>query len=192
MSWSLVETPRNAEGIKKLEDQIRIAADKNILLYCAATDKAPYDDDTRLYPQDSDTKHILIVGSARENGEESSFVNLAQVDYLFPGEGITELDDQKGSSAAAALAAGFSALILWCFRKNPPHQIPSCILNPTNMHYVFESLKDSGSKWINVTKMIGLKDIKTMDEVVTYCTSVTTLRAGKQTRGCFIGEIGSR
>lgn len=39
MSWTIEKTDRNGNDIKKLEDTISLAARKNILMFCAATDQ---------------------------------------------------------------------------------------------------------------------------------------------------------
>ncbi|CZS79655.1 unnamed protein product [Fusarium graminearum] len=76
-----------------------------------------YETDELSFPQKSDTKKLIIVGSANENGDKSAFVNENSFNYLFPGEIVipeilTEHD--KGSSVATAVAAGMAAMILWC------------------------------------------------------------------------------
>ncbi|KAF4995238.1 hypothetical protein FGRMN_5269 [Fusarium graminum] len=116
MSWSLVKSNNNKDGVKQLEDQIQLAARANIIMYCAAPDQKYYKGNGEIVPHSSDTKRIRIVGAAKETGTKSNDVATDQVDYLFPGEGIKDLGEKGGSSAATALAAGFAALILSCFK----------------------------------------------------------------------------
>ncbi|KAM0436593.1 hypothetical protein ACHAPT_002301 [Fusarium lateritium] len=165
MSWSLVRTNENRKGIDELDKQIQRAANEKILLYCAAADKGRYDDHVELYPRDSDTKVIRLVGSAKESGGESEFVHADRVDYLFPGEAIHELNGCQGSSAAAALAAGLAALILWCFQQSPSK--PEARF--TGMDSVFKRLKVKGSKWVNVTALLKVDGSATVEDVIEAC-----------------------
>jgi hypothetical protein len=177
MSWSLVKTRDNAKEIESLAKNIQDAANAGTIMYCAAADRGSYfPDNSDLYPHQTDTAHIKVVGSAKEGGGESHFVDSSQVHYLFPGEKIQGLGGQEGSSAATAVAAGFAALVLWCFRKKPPptHD-PDMMANPAKMHHVFESLKADKKKWVNVTRMLKPDGSATIDDVVTHCVSATNL-----------------
>jgi hypothetical protein len=111
MSWTLIETDQNSKQISDLKDKIEAAARDNITMYCAAADQGLYGSLEKLHPAGSSSA-IRVVGSATETGRSSGFVNQDQVEYLFPGEEFEEIGNRKGSSAATALAAGFTALIL--------------------------------------------------------------------------------
>ncbi|KAF9767671.1 hypothetical protein IL306_015131 [Fusarium sp. DS 682] len=120
MSWTIKEVKSgpgaNQKAIATLELAIQEAARHDILMLCAVQDSSNYENDEP-FPQKSDTKKLMIIGSADEGGDKSKFVNPKSFDYLFPGEisipGIlTETD--KGSSVATAVAAGMAAMVLWC------------------------------------------------------------------------------
>ncbi|KAF5703617.1 peptidase S8 S53 subtilisin kexin sedolisin [Fusarium mundagurra] len=107
----------NQNAITSLERAIQAAANDDILLFCAVQDSSHYESNTQSFPQKSDTKKLIIVGSADEDGDRSKFVNENSFNYLFPGEiVIPEIltEDDKGSSVATAVAAGTAAMILWC------------------------------------------------------------------------------
>uniref|UniRef100_A0A4E9DRG0 Peptidase S8/S53 domain-containing protein n=1 Tax=Gibberella zeae TaxID=5518 RepID=A0A4E9DRG0_GIBZA len=121
MSWTVKQVRygpnSNQTAITALERAIQAAANSDILLFCAVQDSGHYENDEISFPQKSDTKKLIIVGSANENGDKSTFVNENSFNYLFPGEIVipdilTEHD--KGSSVATAVAAGMAAMILWC------------------------------------------------------------------------------
>ena len=158
MSWSLIKTAENESAIQKLTSQIREAEQHKIIMYCAAADQGLYGSDQDLMPKKALTDYIKAVGSAKEAGFQSSFVDASQVDYLFPGENIEKLQigARKGSSAATALAAGLAALIIWCFSVNRGADGMKKVANPTRMHEIFCSLKaHDHEKWIDVTRLLG-------------------------------------
>lgn len=120
MSWTVkrvkIGTFDNGNGIISLERAIQAAANNDILMFCAVQDGAHYEAD-EIFPSQSDTTKLMIVGSADENGERSAFVKKDSADYLFPGEiSLPSMLDEKdkGSSVATAVAAGMAAMILWC------------------------------------------------------------------------------
>jgi hypothetical protein len=167
MSWTLIETDQNSEQISKLKRQISDAAGDSIILYCAAADQALYGSLKKLHPAGSDAT-IRVVGSATETGHGSGFVRQDQVNYLFPGEEFEEIGNRKGSSAATALAAGFAALILWCYEasdRNAKSKDRNRMRNPGRMHYLFEGLQnllnmsgtksnDLQSKWVDASMLL--------------------------------------
>ncbi|KAG8677738.1 hypothetical protein FPOAC1_003766 [Fusarium poae] len=176
MSWSILKSAQNEEDVASLEEQIKEAAKNNIIMYCAATDNNDYGENDKVFPHCTDTNAIRIVGSGTEAGKPSEFVNEKQVHYLFPGEGIKQLGDQSGSSAATALAAGLAALLLWCFQNSEKPQDISQIANPSAMGIVMENIKSDGTKWVNVTKILGKDEPSTIDGVVDYCVSALRVK----------------
>jgi hypothetical protein len=120
MSWTIKKIKsgqgKNQEAINTLDLAIQDAARNDIIMVCAVEDQAHYGNDD-IFPQKSDTRKLMVVGSANENGDRSQDVSENSFDYLFPGEisipgmlGETDV----GSSVAAAIAAGMAAMILWC------------------------------------------------------------------------------
>ncbi|PTB62672.1 hypothetical protein BBK36DRAFT_1172427 [Trichoderma citrinoviride] len=170
MSWSLVASDSNKDGIAKLKTRIEEAAKANILLYCAAADKGPFAEKGTVFPHSRSKPDIRIIGSAKETGGESQFIDPTQVHYMFPGENIPELGDTKGSSVATALAAGFAALILWCFKyKNESADTVEQIANPNGMDNIFQKLVQPPSKWVNVTRLLGVDNPLSVEEVIKRC-----------------------
>lgn len=186
MSWSIDRTDVNEAYIESLGEQIKAAAAAKIIMFCAAADEGRYfDRNARLYPYSADTGYIRLVGSARESGDSSDFVDPHQVDYLFPGEDIKELNGHDGSSAATALAAGFAALVLWCFQECPPDEGARAVAEPTGMHDIFVSLQPSDvgldnlrNKWVNVTTTLGNKGTAKKKAFVNACAAAAKLRVG--------------
>jgi hypothetical protein len=176
MSWTLAENKDNTAAIHKLGEQIRKAASrpgqKNIIMFCAAADEARYYDGSSVFPKDSDTSRLMVVGSAKENGEPSKFVDPSQVKVLFPGENIEELGELKGSSAATALASGLAALILWCLQSEGK----SLTERPADrMFKLFENLKPKDSNWVNVHRLLKANgEIQDVKSVAELCMSWST------------------
>ncbi|KAL7805226.1 hypothetical protein V8C44DRAFT_341207 [Trichoderma aethiopicum] len=172
MSWSLVSSSSNKDGIAELKTQIEEAAKAKILIYCAAADKGPFAEKGTIFPHSRSTPGVRIIGSAKEAGGESQFIDPTQVHYLFPGENIPDLGDTKGSSVATALAAGFAALILWCFKhKNESNDTVERISNLNGMDNIFNKLTQHPSKWVNVTTLLGVDNPASIESVIQLCKS---------------------
>ncbi|KAF3904384.1 hypothetical protein ABW21_db0201646 [Orbilia brochopaga] len=123
MSWTIYQSADNKDGIGELEQAIREAGMEaegangeryNTLMFCASEDSG-FTSFREPYPATRcDTRIIKRVGSAGVYGERSEYVDPKTIDYLFPGEIVSSRDVCSGSSASTALAAGLSALVLWC------------------------------------------------------------------------------
>jgi hypothetical protein len=187
MSWTLIETQQNSKEISRLQAQIMDAAREKIIMYCAAADQGLYGGLKKLHPAGSDAT-IRVVGSATETGHSSGFVHQDQVNYLFPGEEFEEIGNRKGSSAATALAAGFTALILWCFEaseRNGKSKDRNRMHNPEHMHYLFEGLQNlinqsasktssRQSKWVDASLLLDRRGgSEGIDAVVETVDSIT-------------------
>lgn len=122
MSWT-IDVPENEnQDVRDLKTAISEAAEANILMFCAASDKGAKH--TSSYPSKA-TNNIFTIGAADASGIMASYVgDINSVDFIFPGkkvepEGLGEaptkdVDYWTGSSVATALAAGLAALILYC------------------------------------------------------------------------------
>ncbi|KAK8253643.1 hypothetical protein IWZ00DRAFT_487058 [Phyllosticta capitalensis] len=127
MSWTIETTEENKDHIEQLKEVLRVAAGKNILLFCACPDQGA--DSTPTYPAASEM--CSRIGAAKASGEANQWVRAACFDFLFPGDKVIrdrEFDGQQskcrlltGSSVATALAAGLGALVLYCVRFAVQH-----------------------------------------------------------------------
>lgn len=174
MSWSTQAAAGEAAHTRLLNEKIQEAARDGIIMYCSASDQSLYGALKTVYPAAADTAGVRVVGAATERGHCSDLVNEDLVSYLFPGEEIDEIGcEKKGSSAATALAAGFAALVLWCFEVARP-QSRAGMGSPRAMHYLFEGLQSllaakgqegRRTKWVDASMLLGLGGI---DEVVDF------------------------
>jgi hypothetical protein len=123
MSWTIERTERNKGDIDELERAIELAASKDILMFCAATDQGAYRD--RTYPAASGTKKIFKIGAAEASGAAYKWVgDQSAVDFIMPGHqvvlerhddrNVTKFTPLTGSSVATALASGLAAIVLYC------------------------------------------------------------------------------
>lgn len=172
MSWSLIKKKENESQMKQIEklgDKITLAgnAENKIIMFCSASDDGVYGVHKNLYPGNSGTKAIKTIGSSDEHGKPSKFVDeSSKLDYLFPGEGIDEL--QHGSSAATALAAGLAALILWCYAKESPQGWEKKARGWENMESIFRGMR-TDNRFVDVTAL--LKPDTDVRTVVSKCDS---------------------
>jgi subtilisin family serine protease len=175
MSWSMQAAFDSAAQTRLLSQRIQEAARDGIIMYCSASDEGLYGALKTLYPAAADTAGVRVVGSATERGNSSDSVNADLVSYLFPGEQIDEIgSEKKGSSAATALAAGFAALVLWCFGVARP-QSRAGMGSPQAMHYLFEGLQSllaakgqegRRTKWVDASMLLELGGIEEVVEFV--------------------------
>jgi len=120
MSWT-IDPPKDldqedGEVKRKLADAIQAAANANILMFCAASDKGAKFTDT--FPSRA-SNCIFTIGAADATGAVDAWVgNPLNVNFTFPGTNV-DVDDSAlgknvtGSSIATAYAAGLAALILY-------------------------------------------------------------------------------
>lgn len=95
-----------------LEDVIREASRRKILLYCAASEKKPSTGGNKAWP--SSCGETFSIGAASDHRTAKDYVG-NDARFLFPSD-----DDghDGGSSAATAVAAGLASLILYCLKSN--------------------------------------------------------------------------
>jgi len=174
MSWTIEQTETNNDAIKDLEQAVKLAESKRILMFCASPDQGAFHN--RSYPAASDTKRIFKIGAAEANGSTFKWINDGSaVDFIFPGpQAVMELPGNlnaeeprftplSGSSVATALASGLAALILYCVQAGAIHrdrEKPAADLNDyralkahDRMLIAFQQIgtsKESDSKYIMV------------------------------------------
>ena len=132
MSWTIEKTDENKSDILALEQAVQDAANRNILMFCAASDGGAVSD--RSFPARSGKKEVLFkIGAATEEGSKWKWVGDAtNIDFIFPGHKVVKErynEDVRiqscnlltGSSVATAIAAGFAALILDCVQRAALH-----------------------------------------------------------------------
>jgi hypothetical protein len=123
MSWTIERTETNKADIDELEKAIELAASKDMLMFCAATDQGAFKD--RSYPAASGTKKIFKIGAAEASGAALKWIgDQSAVDFIMPGHqvvmerhgdpGVQKFTPLTGSSVATALAAGLAAIVLYC------------------------------------------------------------------------------
>ncbi|KAI1408751.1 hypothetical protein F5Y13DRAFT_104954 [Hypoxylon sp. FL1857] len=169
MSWNIERNRSNEADIDALASQIKAAANRNIIMYCAAQDKGQLgNSEVEVYPAGSDTTKLKIVGAADPTGHPLNIVDTDKVHYLFPGEVVLENDGKTitGSSAATALAAGTAAMILFCYELG--YGKMETIAKPGRMAQLFNSLRSS-TKFIDVEPI--LKPGNSPQFVVKECTA---------------------
>ncbi|KAI1372688.1 hypothetical protein F4677DRAFT_462842 [Hypoxylon crocopeplum] len=169
MSWNIERNRSNEADIDALASQIKVAANRNIIMYCAAQDKGQLgSSEVEVYPAGSDTTKLKIVGAADATGHPLNIVDTDKVHYLFPGEVILENDGKTitGSSAATALAAGTAAMILFCYELG--YGKMETIAKPGRMGQLFNGLRSS-TKFVDVEPI--LKPGNSPQFVVKECTA---------------------
>ncbi|KAI2619318.1 hypothetical protein GGR54DRAFT_647998 [Hypoxylon sp. NC1633] len=204
MSWNIERSRSNEADIDALASQIKAAANRNIIMYCAAQDKGQLggggggggeSGEVDVYPAGSDTTKLRIVGAADATGHPLNIVDASKVHYLFPGEVVLEADGKTiaGSSAATALAAGTAAMILFCYELGYGRM--ETIAKPGRMGQLFNSLRSS-TKFVDVEPI--LKPGNTPQFVVKECTARvkeirdeenSAIRAGSDQRGSGSGAL---
>lgn len=159
MSWTIEKNEKDEKktaALRRLDRAVREAADKNILMFCAARDEGLEQPKAVPYPAASDTQKIFVVGAATPSGAASTWVNERAVHFLFPGTELRESRPQlmppemlfvDGSSPATALASGLAGLLLnilatdtskkWDSKKAPERY--------EKMSYILSNMKGEGS-----------------------------------------------
>ena len=126
MSWT-IESNDPASDITGLEEAIKEAAAKGIVLLCAFSDQGNVSASSKCYPGAFDK--TITIGAATKSGQPCTWVNKAMVDLLLPGEHIiveqrpeASTKPHNGSSLSTALAAGLVALLLHLIQLVDPSQ----------------------------------------------------------------------
>ena len=130
MSWTIERTDENKSDILALEEAVQNAANRKILMFCAASDGGAVND--RSFPARSVKGVLFKIGAATEEGSKWKWVGDAtHIDFIFPGHKVVkerygEAPIQScslltGSSVATAIAAGLAALILDCVQRAALH-----------------------------------------------------------------------
>ncbi|KAL9020192.1 MAG: hypothetical protein Q9185_002562 [Variospora sp. 1 TL-2023] len=122
MSWNVRCKPKtdtdpgNETQVTNLQRVVNEAAEKGILMYCAAGDNRGGTGQGQRWVPCSLT-NTLSVGATDNNNRMKEYVVDKNLSYLFPGENVlpeTDKDSKEvGNSGATAIAAGLAALVLF-------------------------------------------------------------------------------
>ncbi|KAM6482792.1 hypothetical protein HDV62DRAFT_335409 [Trichoderma sp. SZMC 28011] len=163
MSWSIERTEANVNELDELRKAVNEAENAKILMFCSTNDQGKTKDDS--YPGAFKRHALCRIGAATATGEETNYVSLEDVDFLFPGReieqdqgddtlsnGVARPKDRsvEGSSLATAFASGLAGLILYLSRlvgvyyrnDNDPvlRMIDGLEQDPGKMKPIFEKL----------------------------------------------------
>ncbi|KAL7933306.1 hypothetical protein V8C35DRAFT_305479 [Trichoderma chlorosporum] len=131
MSWTI---PIPAEGSKekqRLDSVLERACSEKVLMFCSSSDQIST---TQHYPSAYKRSQFLLIGAAHDDGSPYGHSGRGN-DFIFPGVNVRTNDDTEtlpkylarktsmtpestGSSIATALAAGFAAMIIYCFKAS--------------------------------------------------------------------------
>ncbi|KAI8281063.1 hypothetical protein K4K60_004436 [Colletotrichum sp. SAR11_57] len=142
MSWTIeTPVPGNAE-MKSLEDAVKAAESKNIVMLCSTSDQGSL---TKDYCYPGDFGGCIKIGSATNTGDAMAWVNVEKVDFLTPGSNVPFSNNEgkivwheSGSSVATAAASGLAGLLMfssWLLNKADNH-----LNNSNNMKVAFKNL----------------------------------------------------
>lgn len=123
MSWS-VKLAASEIQLQELEDAIKAAHRRRILMFCAASPKKADTSKDKYWP--SSCQETFSIGAANEHRVPQGDVG-PDAEYLFPSADVIPNKPDGGSSAATALAAGLASLILYCLKmemKIPAEKTP--------------------------------------------------------------------
>ncbi|TEY34247.1 hypothetical protein BOTCAL_0641g00020 [Botryotinia calthae] len=131
ISWTIQRSPGNQAEIKELENALKLAIDKKILIFCSAPDIGGGSQEklADYYPFGyfSKSDGIFKIGAAEANGRKWAWSGDSEnIDFLLPGVDVRLPEGDRidpsdwipntGSSVATALAVGLAALVIHCVR----------------------------------------------------------------------------
>ncbi|PNP43518.1 hypothetical protein TGAMA5MH_04490 [Trichoderma gamsii] len=178
MSWAIDEKELDYQTNRMgaLRDAIKLAADNNILLFCANPDKGAGYPENKSYPKQLDTSRVFCIGAATQDGTRWEKIDGgdASCDYFLPGvelgfpvessgarrvgEPPTVWETYNGSSLSCALAAGLAAMILHCAQvsgKNATEAEYTWLKSHGGMRNAFNSIHVTQNKWLPVRRVFG-------------------------------------
>ncbi|UKZ61339.1 uncharacterized protein TrAtP1_002605 [Trichoderma atroviride] len=178
MSWAIDEKDSDYQTTRmgELRNAIKLAADNNILLFCANPDKGVGFPDNKSYPKQLDTSRVFCIGAATQDGIRWDKIDGgdASCDYFLPGvelgfpvesSGARRVDEPptvwetyNGSSLSCALAAGLAAMILHCAQvsgKTATDAEYTWLKSHRGMCSAFNSIHVTPNKWLPVRRVFG-------------------------------------
>ena len=159
MPWS-IEEDEDRDVNEDFKSALAKAANKDIILFCATSDKGNATPDD-LHP--GCLPMVISIGAATFTGEVSAIVRTRNVQFIFPGEDV-EIDKEKnmpgGSSIATALAAGIAAMLLHCTDKVMPETIRKDYYTRAAIFRAFMKMEGTPESAPRVKEHFGYEDRK--------------------------------
>jgi hypothetical protein len=121
MSWNLWLSNNHPKQLE-LEEVVRKASWRGILMYCAASETKATKSEDEAWP--TGCKETFSIGAASENRTRKDYVG-SDAKYLFPSDRVLKYEGGRDgrNSAATALAAGLASLVLFCLKKNQRDEV---------------------------------------------------------------------
>ena len=121
--------PKDGSPEKRLWDTVlEKACKRNVLMFCSSSDQIQ---SNKHYPTAFNRDKFFLIGAAHDDGTPYGHAG-KDIDFIFPGVNVntsgggdlpsyladktTQAREATGSSIATALAAGFAATIIYCFK----------------------------------------------------------------------------
>ncbi|KAK6206582.1 hypothetical protein LQW54_007652 [Pestalotiopsis sp. IQ-011] len=169
MSWSIEETAANEAALKSLSSAIDLARERNILMFCSASDQGTTN--VKSFPGTWWSEHetLIRIGAATSTGKACSYVSQSDVDFIFPGRIVEKEQDDlgtdnsavgrprnrstEGSSLGTAFASGLAGLILYILQVLKCCQIEDDMLT-SEVRGSFDNIKNKPSRMKEVFERI--------------------------------------
>ncbi|EWC43894.1 hypothetical protein DRE_01246 [Drechslerella stenobrocha 248] len=157
-------THNESPDIKLLTRAIKVAKDKNIILFASASDQGSASS-RHCYP--ARAGGCITIGAATETGEMCAWVHPSQAKFCCPGVDVPfkkaneTPKQQSGSSVATALAAGLAGLLLFCDRLL--YKEKSILRSKRTMITAFENLATGTDKQFPRVDDFFKRDLNTLD-----------------------------
>ncbi|KAL7795975.1 hypothetical protein V8C37DRAFT_414279 [Trichoderma ceciliae] len=130
MSWTIPIPTEGSEEKVLLDRVLERACTQNVLMFCSSSDHI---NATQHYPSAFRRHRFFLIGAAHDDGTAFGHAGKNN-DFIFPGvkvntsggtslpvylaDNTSSTTKSTGSSIATALAAGLSAVILYCFKSS--------------------------------------------------------------------------
>ncbi|UKZ75095.1 hypothetical protein TrVFT333_002767 [Trichoderma virens FT-333] len=131
MSWTIPVPADGSKEKQRLDSVLKRACSEKVLMFCSSSDQIST---TQHYPSAYKRNQFLLIGAAHDDGSAYGHAGRDN-DFIFPGVNVRTNDgsgllpsylatktfmttESTGSSIATALAAGFAAIIIYCFKAS--------------------------------------------------------------------------
>lgn len=176
MSWNVL-LAENSQGMHDLREAIQKASTKGILLYCAASENNASTTGDEAWP--AACRETISIGAANDNRGRRDYVG-ADAKFLFPS---THDGEDRGSSAATAVAAGLGSLILYCLKAKQCEELSSNLEKGRQVDQKEKHGSRRERQTDEKTGKIGQKEKQSLQQV--------SFAAGDDPRGMMLKVFGS-